>query len=1189
MLSQADKDFDEIIDDLDGFKTTPTQFGPFVGEGSQNAASEAAKDAGVALPLLLFVDRCEFFAFADTAARAVFLEANRSRELIERVDGSRPYRPFIDVDDEREILTVDDAEAIGEAFTSVALEWGVPEELAAPVAVGGRRAGKFSIHLIADGWQVANGPTGRAFAEAVRDEVEATTRIRDRDSTYFDTKLFDVRVSGCSVKATLGLRLPWCPKLTGRRGKPIPGSILEPLGGAGGKAVPAEWGACAAPWCVQEATRDEPVFGPGAGSRRTLAAGVVSGDSSLEETVRSPLTTNRPGAAGVVSGDSSLEETVRSPLTTNRPGAAGLDIEAGDTLFARLVAAMAIPAASGVSLADIYHIRDRTGHEAGIVACFDRVQSGFCSACDRSHDSIGAYVSQDADGTLFLRCWNTTDKRGPALMTVQAPDARMREGAILAAAEAPADNYDDLTPGSFELVGEPKREGSPLSYNTEAIGDDGISDLYVASSWGTGKSQHNKAIVREAIRTRTTEITLRCLADQRKADGLTDRVTVLIISSRISLSKQLLNDLLDVGVDVVSYKDLKGQLDVTKHPISVFQIDSIKRVAVDLPPFDLIIIDELSQLNAHVYQVDTKTGQHPKVADMTTLKHHLRKARRLIVTDNDLTQAQVDALVALRPRAPRRVVRNQCQPWEGMPVKVFTGAYARERVAIRLRERVREMSEKRKRGQPWKACVVPCHSKTLAEGFYKEFSELYGPDKVKLYTSDEDDSKKADFEDATKAWAPEDPDARPLVIIYSGTVSVGVSCSSDSVDECFAFFKDKNAAAPQSAQMMFRCRKLKRATVAYSGQQWAAGSQLPPQTLRELCSWATAAKNRGSIPDPFRHDRNAAMPDAAGETATRPEDLEAFVAGSFEGRMWVANELEKHRSAVNFVPRLVRILERAGIAVEVVDGKTTEAKKETQEQGLKGVKTQLGWGMDDVRTERSAVAAEHLETAVAIRRDQAEQGIESKDDNTPRTKGEKLGLALEHATTVFGVDPAEITASPDAAGWFKYYENCVTGYRNLARAIRGESRKAFDYETASPYEATKLATEALEAVGLTLESRTGNNDRIALDKLQPATNPSITAAFDQINRNCLRLYQDRHGGRRAKSGPVKPRTVVSALNAALRFFDGAITPQYTTQRERARKTPSHYAITWPWETNIRPDPKTGECPPPPEPRPAHPM
>jgi len=292
-----DKDLDDIIDVPDGFKTTPTRFGPFTYKGSQNAAAEAAKAAGIAAPLVMFVDRNEHYAFADEAARAVFLEANRSRELIERVYGSRPYRPFIDVDDDREILCADDVKAIVAAFSTVARRWGVPEDLAAPLAVGGRRTGKFSIHLIADGWQVSCGPVGRAFAETVRAEVAATTRIRDRNSTYFDTKLFDVRVSGCSLGATLGLRLPWCPKLTGRTdrgGEYIPGSVLEPLGAIGDGRP--EWGALLSPWCVQGANRDEPVFGPGSGSRDDLTAGVVSDDSLLGKTERSSETTNRPEA-----------------------------------------------------------------------------------------------------------------------------------------------------------------------------------------------------------------------------------------------------------------------------------------------------------------------------------------------------------------------------------------------------------------------------------------------------------------------------------------------------------------------------------------------------------------------------------------------------------------------------------------------------------------------------------------------------------------------------------------------------------------------------------------------------------------------------------------------------------------------------------------------------------------------------
>ena len=251
MLYLADNVLDDIINGAEGSKTTPTQFGPFVGKGSQKAAAEAAKAEGVSSPLIVHVDRREFFAFANPAARAVFLDsvnANRSRELIERVDGSRPFRPVIDVDGP-ETLAEADVDDLRDAFTAVALDWGVPEEMAVPLAVRGRRTGKTSVHFVADGWQVADGPAGRKFAEAVRQQVPEA--LRD---------YIDVKASGCSANATLGLRLPWVPKLDAPGGKPIPGSVLEP-------EEFGDWGARVAPWCLQDAERCGPVYGPGARPR----------------------------------------------------------------------------------------------------------------------------------------------------------------------------------------------------------------------------------------------------------------------------------------------------------------------------------------------------------------------------------------------------------------------------------------------------------------------------------------------------------------------------------------------------------------------------------------------------------------------------------------------------------------------------------------------------------------------------------------------------------------------------------------------------------------------------------------------------------------------------------------------------------------------------------------------------------
>jgi hypothetical protein len=234
-------------------------------------------------------------------------------------------------------------------------------------------------------------------------------------------------------------------------------------------------------------------------------------------------------------------------------------------------------------------------------------------------------------------------------------------------------------------------------------------------------------------------------------------------------------------------------------------------------------------------------------------------------------------------------------------------------------------------------------------------------------------------------------------------VSVGVSCASDHVERCFAFFKDRNAAAPQSAQMLFRCRKLKAVTIAYQGTPW--GMSRPPRDRAALCAWATAARNAGKLPDQFNHARADLVMEAYGETATDPAALEQCLSTSFAGQMWVSARLEEHRSALDFVGRLRMILERAGIAVELADKAEAPELEELSRVGL-----ELEEGVSRARTARSLLALENVDAAVEIKADLAARGVALEDDHTPRLRTEKLGLALERTATAYGVSLEEIKA-----------------------------------------------------------------------------------------------------------------------------------------------------------------------------------
>ena len=115
----------------------------------------------------------------------------------------------------------------------------------------------------------------------------------------------------------------------------------------------------------------------------------------------------------------------------------------------------------------------------------------------------------------------------------------------------------------------------------------------------------------------------------------------------------------------------------------------------------------------------------------------------------------------------------------------------------------------------------------------------------------------------------------------------------------FAFFKPGILACTQSAQMLFRCRKLTDITISYFESRKRKDLPLEAQ---DLFQWVTQSKNLMSLPDEFRHDRN---PFITTQTATSAKALEEALYNKFEGLLWISNEIEKNRSATYFIQRLM--------------------------------------------------------------------------------------------------------------------------------------------------------------------------------------------------------------------------------------------------------------------------------------------
>jgi len=761
---------------------------------------------------------------------------------------------------------------------------------------------------------------------------------------------------------------------------------------------------------------------------------------------------------------------------------------------------------------------------AGSLASFTRHQKAHCTSCDREHESGAAYIRENA-GTLWLNC-RRADVGAAALSAERfaptAPDP------------PPTDQYEVIIDRDVTAV---EQYNSP-TFHLEVHGED---DIYIRAPWKTGKT----VMAGDVIRTIKT---------------------CLIISCRKTLSTALAAEF-----NAVDYRTIKGDFTdsaISNAPVSIWQVESLKRIPSDITPFDLVVVDEPAALIAHIFQPGASRAAR---VGLSMARSFIKHAGRLFVSDNDLTTAHVEAFQTIRQGRGAKVLVNEYKSWGGMEANIWKGGSAPIEVRRRLFQFLDAQAAARKANRPSFAAVVPCHSRKVANNIAREASLKYGDRRVKLYTAETDDLEKAlDFADPATTWADID------VVVYTGTVSVGVSASLPRIIEAFAFFTSNNAGVQQSAQMIFRCRCLQRVSISYCGRAVYG----LPQTSEALFRWATLAKNRHVIPDGFRGDR---CPTIDSPTQEDPEALSRLVNQTFEGRLWVCNQLERNRSATWFVPRIRTRLEAAGcVVVEIeVGGRLDLAANilKVPLQELRGAKFAGDYHEQLAESERDLAAARAFPDA-------KEEYLEAEGGEVvrPLTAGEHQGVRAFYATKTYcdrgGLEmgAVEDLSENDRRDWIHHHAQPqqLQRYKNLANVVCGDHRPQ-ELTTATGGEASDLVRRAFEAVGLSPD--TGGYQCIDVKVLRDPP-PVVLAVVADINIHGLRVLGDTHTARRRKAMAlgVNAKKLAGTLQVAFAYVGATLVPEYIT----TRRDPTGYRVQWAWEHMRKGDPA-------PSPRPTHPI
>lgn len=779
----------------------------------------------------------------------------------------------------------------------------------------------------------------------------------------------------------------------------------------------------------------------------------------------------------------------------------------------------------------------RAARDLNNLPCYDRKASAHCDSCERSHESEGAYTNVNEEGTYFLNCRRAGKGTKPLMIfstskfdwrTVPVPDE---------------DSHDTII-DCADIV-------TSAQYNTDAfpITAD-VCDTYMRAPWRTGKTHYMVEKIRK-------------LRDANPA------ARILIATCRRTLSSAIAASF----SDALDYRTLKGEYNneaAKQYPILVCQIESLKRISDDLRGFDLMVLDEIQADLSHVYQPgaskDTRNG-------LTIMGRLVSKAVEIYVCDAGLTDTHIKMLKLLRPGKRAQVLVNNFKTWHGTTVDILDGTASSELVQKRMYDFIAEQHEAKQSDQLWRGCVVPCHSRKLADGIAASIRAKYGDDAVKLYTGESDQTiKNVDFANVEYAWS------NVLAVVYTGTVSVGVSANIAHLTNCFAFFTSNNSAVLQSCQMLFRARQIEHIDISYTGKVQFGY----PQTADEIFEWATIAKNRSAIPDVFRADRMPAFVHAE-QTHKDPVALKDVVSKSFEGLAWVSDQLDRYRSARWFCQRMVRTLTEAGCAVTYthVSGgiNNAAAQLEVPVAKLLEAKVDTDLGVEAAAISRDTLASKEYVAALAVWQE-SDGDVEQRELTAEEIQGNRAVHAVRAYADSGGVTFKQISdlSEESRAEWLSYHadKKNIHAYINHTLIVCDEDKRDtksgplsfgdVQVDTKSQREACGIVRQAFAVLDIT---PTLLENKVAVirkgDLATAAPSEDMVALLTGINKHACRVFGDGNGSRRVKSlaKGYNAKRVIGTLNVALKYVGAKIVGTYRTERDRVQqRNVESYTIEW---------------------------
>lgn len=237
------------------------------------------------------------------------------------------------------------------------------------------------------------------------------------------------------------------------------------------------------------------------------------------------------------------------------------------------------------------------------------------------------------------------------------------------------------------------------------------------------------------------------------------------------------------------YSEVQGDLAASRYPRLIVQVESLHRIPMPAnpEPVDLVILDESESI---LEQFSSGLHRHLNAA-FAMFQWMLRTAVRVVCMDANLGDLTHRTVARIRAQHPVHFHWNRFARAAGDEFFVTTrkGAWL-----SRLHQSLRE-------GQ---RLVIPTNSLGEAEALEAGLRQKFPGKKVALYSSKTLPSdKNRHFADVHTYWAGLD------VLLYTPTVTAGISFELEHFDALFAYFSDNSCTVETCRQMLARVRNLR--------------------------------------------------------------------------------------------------------------------------------------------------------------------------------------------------------------------------------------------------------------------------------------------------------------------------------------------------------------------------------------------